>query len=286
MKVLIVSDTHGREDNLEKVLEKESPIDAMVHLGDVEGSEDYIRILTDAPVYMVAGNNDFYTDLPGQAVIDLDGYRAFITHGHGYHVSYSPNRLVAEALHRNAQIAMYGHTHVPHLEQVEGVIVLNFARDVLVDSEAMVDALVAGKVKHYVTDFPTPEIAGVKGAIVIPHLGASTEESEDNCAKMAVKEVMDYLENGNIRHSVNYPDCDMGLRGDKTRILVLHHNVPNMIGQISAVLAKDNMNIADLTNKSKGKYAYTMIDVDSEVQEGVVEELKQIGEVLRVRVIC
>ena len=150
----------------------------------------------------------------------------------------------------------------------------------------MVDALVAGKVKHYVTDFPTPEIAGVKGAIVIPHLGASTEESEDNCAKMAVKEVMDYLENGNIRHSVNYPDCDMGLRGDKTRILVLHHNVPNMIGQISAVLAKDNMNIADLTNKSKGKYAYTMIDVDSDVPEGVVEELKQIGEVLRVRVIC
>ena len=114
-----------KPEDLEKVLEKESPIDAMVHLGDVEGSEDYIRILTDAPVYMVAGNNDFYTDLPGQAVIDLDGYRAFITHGHGYHVSYSPNRLVAEALHRNAQIAMYGHTHVPHLEQVEGVIVLN-----------------------------------------------------------------------------------------------------------------------------------------------------------------
>ena len=97
-------------------------------------------------------------------MIDLDGYRVFITHGHGYHVSYSPNRLVAEALHRNAQIAMYGHTHVPHLEQMEGVIVLNFARDVLVDSEAMVDALVAGKVKHYVTDFPTPEIAGVKGS--------------------------------------------------------------------------------------------------------------------------
>ena len=101
-----------------------------------------------------------------------------------------------------------------------------------------------------------------------------------------MREIMDYLENGNITHSVNYPDCDMGLRGDKTRILVLHHNVPNMIGQISAVLAKDNMNIADLTNKSKGKYAYTMIDVDSEVPEGVVEELKRIGEVLRVRVIC
>ena len=136
------------------------------------------------------------------------------------------------------------------------------------------------------TDFPTPIVAGVKGAIVIPHLGASTEESEDNCARMAVAEVIDYLENGNIKNSVNYPDCDMGIRGENTRLLLLHHNVPNMIGQFTTVLAKDNMNIADLTNKSKGKYAYTMIDVDSEVPEGVVEELKQIGEVLRVRVIC
>ena len=103
---------------------------------------------------------------------------------------------------------------------------------------------------------------------------------------MAVKEVMDYLENGNIKHSVNYPDCDMGLRGDKTRILVLHHNVPNMIGQFTTLLAQENQNIALMTNKSKKEYAYTMIDVDSEVPDGVVEELKQIGEVLRVRVIC
>ena len=189
--------------------------------------------------------------------------------------------------------------HVPALESTKGminkdaislmkkdVVVLNFARDVLVNEEDMIDALESGKVKRYVTDFPNPLVAGVKGTIVIPHLGASTEESEDNCAKMAVKEVMDFLENGNIRNSVNYPNCDMGYRDGKTRITILHHNVPNMIGQISAVLAKDNMNIADLTNKSKGKYAYTMIDVDSEVPEGVVEELKQIGEVLRVRVIC
>ncbi|MCF2681675.1 phosphoglycerate dehydrogenase [Faecalicatena contorta] len=167
----------------------------------------------------------------------------------------------------------------------KGVVVLNFARNVLVDEEAMVDALVSGHVKHYVTDFPTPEIAGVKGAIVIPHLGASTEESEDNCAKMAVKELMNYLENGNITNSVNYPDCDMGLRGNNTRILLLHHNVPNMIGQFTKILARDNMNIADLTNKSKGKYAYTMIDVDSEVPEGVAEELRQVNNVLRVRVI-
>ena len=168
----------------------------------------------------------------------------------------------------------------------DGVILLNYARDLLVDEEAVVKAVQTGKIRRYMSDFPNPTTAGVKNCIVTPHLGASTSESEDNCAVMAVKEVMDYLENGNIKHSVNYPDCDMGLRGDKTRILVLHHNVPNMIGQISAILAKDNMNIADLTNKSKGKYAYTMIDVDSEVPDGVVEELKQIGEVLRVRVIC
>ena len=149
----------------------------------------------------------------------------------------------------------------------------------------MVDALVSGHVKHYVTDFPTPTIVGVKGAIVIPHLGASTEESEDNCAKMAVKQLRNYLENGNIRNSVNYPDCDMGLRGENTRIVLLHHNVPNMIGQFTKILADDNMNIADMTNKSKGGYAYTMIDIDSEVPDRVAEDLRKVKEVLRVRVI-
>lgn len=167
----------------------------------------------------------------------------------------------------------------------KGVVVLNFARNVLVEEEAMVDALVSGHVKHYVTDFPTPQIAGVKGAIVIPHLGASTEESEDNCAVMAASQIKNYLENGNIKKSVNYPDCDMGLRGNNTRILLLHHNVPNMIGQFTKILADDNMNIADLTNKSKGKYAYTMIDIDSAVSENVIKELGTVEEVLRIRVI-
>lgn len=167
----------------------------------------------------------------------------------------------------------------------KGVVVLNFARNVLVEEEAMVDALVSGHVKHYVTDFPTPQIAGVKGAIVIPHLGASTEESEDNCAVMAVSQIKNYLENGNIKNSVNYPDCDMGLRGNNTRILLLHHNVPNMIGQFTKILADDNMNIADLTNKSKGKYAYTMIDIDSAVSENVIKDLGTVEEVLRIRVI-
>ncbi len=188
--------------------------------------------------------------------------------------------------------------HVPAMESTKGmiskeaiglmkkgVVVLNFARNVLVDEEAMVDALVSGHVKHYVSDFPTPVTAGVKGAIVIPHLGASTEESEDNCAKMAVKEIRNYLENGNIKNSVNYPDCDMGMKGENTRITLLHHNIPNMIGQFTKILAKDNMNIADLTNKSKGKYAYTMIDIDSPVPDTVADDLCAIGDVLKVRVI-
>ena len=166
----------------------------------------------------------------------------------------------------------------------DGVVVLNFARDVLVNSEAMVDALISGKVKRYVTDFPTPEIAGVKNAIDIPHLGASTEESEDNCAKMAVQELRDFLENGNIKNSVNYPSCDMGVK-DKTRITIMHRNIPNMIGQFTALLAKDNVNIDDMTNKNSGAYAYTMMDVDSEVGAEVVDGLEAIEGVLKVRVI-
>lgn len=167
----------------------------------------------------------------------------------------------------------------------KGVIILNFARDVLVDSEAIVDALISGTVKRYVTDFPTPEIAGVKGAIVIPHLGASTEESEDNCAKMAVKELRDYLENGNITHSVNYPDCNMGVKDEGSRVTILHRNIPNMLGQFTSLLAKENMNITLMTNKSKKAYAYTMIDVDAEISGGVAERLEEIQGVLKVRVI-
>jgi len=167
----------------------------------------------------------------------------------------------------------------------KGVVLLNFARDVLVEEEAVIDALVSGQVKHYVTDFPTPVIAGVKGAIVIPHLGASTEESEDNCARMAARQIRNYLEHGNIKNSVNYPDCDMGLKGKNIRILLLHHNIPNMLGQFTKILADDNMNIADLSNKSKGAYAYTMIDIDSDIPANVERDLRNIKGVLRVRVL-
>ena len=225
-------------------------------------------------------------------------------YGYDPYVSVDSAWRLSRSIHHAKSIdELYGDCdyitiHVPAMEQTKGmidknaislmkkgVVVLNFARDVLVDEEAMVDALLSGHVKHYVSDFPPPVPAGVKGAIVIPHLGASTEESEDNCAKMAVKQLRDYLENGNIRNSVNYPNCDMGLRGENTRILLLHRNVPNMIGQFTKILAKDNMNIADLTNKSKGKYAYTMIDIDSPVTDSTVEELVQVDEVLRVRII-
>ena len=166
------------------------------------------------------------------------------------------------------------------------VVVLNFARDVLVNEEDMVDALLSGKVKKYVTDFPNPSIVGVKNTIVIPHLGASTAESEDNCAKMAVKEVMDFLEHGNIRNSVNYPNCEMGFKGDHARITILHRNVPNMIGQFTAILAEEGVNIANMTNKSKNQYAYTMIDIENEISADVTKKLNEINEVLRVRIIA
>ena len=167
----------------------------------------------------------------------------------------------------------------------EGVVILNICQRCSCKSGDIVDALVAGKVHRYVTDFPTKEIAGVKGAIVIPHLGASTEESEDNCAQMAVAEIRDFLENGNITHSVNYPDCNVGTKIDGDRITILHRNVPNMIGQFTTLLAQENQNIALMTNKSKKEYAYTVIDVDGSVSDEVASKLESIVDVLGVRVI-
>ena len=167
----------------------------------------------------------------------------------------------------------------------DGVIILNFARDKLVDDEAMAEALASGKVSRYVTDFPNDKTANMPGCIAIPHLGASTEESEDNCAKMAVKQMMDYLENGNIVNSVNYPNCDMGVCQAEGRITILHRNIPNSLGRFTAAIAADNVNIDGLMNKSRGEYAYTMLDFDQHPSEEVVEHLKQVEGVLRVRVI-
>ena len=167
----------------------------------------------------------------------------------------------------------------------DGVIILNFARDLLVDDDAMEAALKSGKVKRYITDFPNDRTAQMEGVIAIPHLGASTEESEDNCAKMAVRQVMDYLENGNIVNSVNFPTCDMGVCTKAGRILILHKNIPNSLGQFTATVARENINISDMVNRSKGAYAATMLDLDTPVSAHSVEELKKIDGVLRVRVI-
>ena len=167
----------------------------------------------------------------------------------------------------------------------DGVILLNFARDKLVDDDALEQALKSGKVKCYVTDFPNDRTAGMEGVIAIPHLGASTEESEDNCAKMAVRQVMNYLENGNIVNSVNFPACDMGKPTKPGRVTILHRNIPNSIGRFTTILAGLNINISDMLNRSKGEYAYTMLDLDEPTPEGVSKELEKIDGVFRVRVI-
>ena len=167
----------------------------------------------------------------------------------------------------------------------QGVIVLNFARDLLVAENDMLAALESGKVRKYVSDFPNTTTAGHPGCIVIPHLGASTEESEDNCAVMAVDELKDYLGNGNIRNSVNYPACDMGVCSNVGRIAILHKNIANMITQFTAALGDAGINISDMTNKSRGEYAYTLMDIDSPVTEDVVAKLNSIDGVLRVRII-
>lgn len=167
----------------------------------------------------------------------------------------------------------------------EGVVLLNFSRDLLVDENALVEALESGKVKKYVTDFANPIVAGAKNTLVTPHLGASTEESEDNCAMMAVKEIRDYLENGNIHNSVNYPNCDMGRCMVKGRVAINHKNVVNMISQFAKVLGDAGMNISDMTNKSKGDYAYTLIDLESSADEEIIKKLETIEGVLKVRVV-
>ncbi|MCH5256899.1 MAG: phosphoglycerate dehydrogenase [Lachnospiraceae bacterium] len=167
----------------------------------------------------------------------------------------------------------------------DGVILLNFARDLLADEKAVVDGIKSGKVRKYVSDFPNPTTAGTEGCIVIPHLGASTEESEDNCAKMAVKQMMDYLENGNIINSVNYPKCDMGVCTQAGRVAIFHKNIANMITKFTACFGDNGINISDMTNKSKGEVAYTMLDIETPASEDIIKKLASIEGVFRVRVI-
>ena len=165
----------------------------------------------------------------------------------------------------------------------DGVIILNFARDLLVDDEAMEAALKSGKVRKYVTDFPNAKTAGMEGVIAIPHLGASTEEAEDNCAAMAAKELVDYIENGNIKNSVNFPNAEMNAVGKK--ICILHKNIPAVIASLTAAISSAGGNIENMVNASRKDYAYTMIDVTGADAAAIAETMKAIDGVLRIRVI-
>ena len=187
--------------------------------------------------------------------------------------------------------------HVPLMESTKGmigssaiaqmknsVVILNFARGPLVDTKAIVEALRTNRIRKYVTDFPTSDIASMKNAIVIPHLGASTEEAEENCAIMAVQEIRDYLENGNIHNSVNYPNCDMGVCKYAMRVTIIHRNIPNMLTKFTATFGDLGINIERMSNETKGEYGYVIMDLANEADEDSVNTIRKIKGVLKVRV--
>ena len=164
-----------------------------------------------------------------------------------------------------------------------GIKILNFARDVLVDESALSEALTTGQVSGYISDFPNATSANLPNAIVLPHLGASTEEAEDNCAVMAAVELQDYLDNGNITNSVNFPELNAGTCGAEARVAILHRNIPNMLSQITSFFGSNGLNIENLQNKAKGKYAYTLLDISHKMPDDTTERLREIDGVLRVR---
>lgn len=226
--------------------------------------------------------------------MEVYGYDPYISVSAAWNLSRSVKHISnVEDIYRECD---YITLHVPLLDSTKKMIntdaiklmkptaiVLNFARDLLVDEEAMVDALAAGKVFRYVSDFPNPTTVGAKGCIVTPHLGASTAESEDNCAIMAVREIRDYLENGNIIHSVNFPDCNMGSCTTAGRIGILHRNEKGMLSLYTKLLGDAGINIDGMANKSKGDYAYALLDVDSPVTDEVIEKLRNTEGVLNAR---
>ena len=165
----------------------------------------------------------------------------------------------------------------------DGVKVLNFSRDVLVDEDAMKDSLTSGHVGKYISDFPNSVSANTPGAVVLPHLGASTEEAEENCAVMAAVQLQDYLDNGNIVNSVNYPETNAGICGTEARVAILHRNIPAMLSGITSFFGKNGLNIENLINKAKGSYAYTLLDISHKMPDDTTERLREINGVLRVR---
>jgi len=167
----------------------------------------------------------------------------------------------------------------------DGVVIINYSRDLLADEAAVLEGLKSGKIRKYISDFANPTTAGQPGCIVMPHLGASTEESEDNCAVMAVEQMMDYLENGNIKNSVNYPACDMGVCNQAGRVAIFHKNIANMITKFTACFGDEGINITDMMNKSRGDVAYTMMDLEEPATAEMINKLNAIEGVFRVRVV-
>lgn len=223
------------------------------------------------------------------------GYDPFLSINSAWNLSYNVTRAFdMKEIFENCD---YISVHVPLTPDTKGLInadtiatmkdgvrILNFARGELVDSAAIIAALDSGKVASYVTDFPNDDVIGVEGVIAIPHLGASTPESEDNCAKMAAQELIDYIENGNIQNSVNLPNISMP-RSGKMRICVIHKNVPNVLSKITTVVAEDNVNIENMLNKSKGDFAYTMLDINNDNVDKFSSDIANLPDVIKVRVI-
>ncbi len=228
--------------------------------------------------------------------MEVYGYDPYVSVDAAWNLSRSIHHVLdVNEIYTNCDIITI---HVPLLDSTrgmigqdaidkmkQGVILINMARDVLVDELAVLKAIDAGKVRRYVSDFPNATVAGHPGCITTPHLGASTEESEDNCAKMAVSELRDYLENGNITNSVNYPKCNMGVCETPGRIAIFHKNVANMITAFTSIIGESGVNIAEMANKSKGDVAYTMFDLDSPAAENIAEKLRAVDGVFRVRIV-
>ena len=228
--------------------------------------------------------------------MEVYGYDPYLSVNAAWNLSSEVKHIVnVEDIYKECN---YITVHVPALDSTKGMInkeafdmmqdgtiIINCARDVLVDEKAIGEALKSGRVKKYVTDFPNPVTAGMEGAIVLPHLGASTAEAEDNCAIMAVKELRNYIENGNIVNSVNYPAATLGVCDKTARITICHKNVPNMIGQLSSAVAAEGMNISDMVDKSRGDYAYTIMDLDSKATDNLVEKIEKIEGVIKVRIV-
>lgn len=223
------------------------------------------------------------------------GFDPYISVAHAWMLSRSIGR--AKSQDDLLAASDYVTVHVPLMDATRGMIneeflakmkpgaaLLNFARGELADNDAVKAALRSGHLRAYVTDFPNEALLGVKGVIAIPHLGASTPESEDNCVVMACRQIDMYLKNGAIRNSVNYPACDLGV-ADGQRVAVLHANVPNMVGQITSAIAHDNINIDNMTNSSKGKFAYTVLHLDDVAPEDVIQSLSKVQGVYGVRVL-